>query len=106
MRIESKLPKQQVIPHTARAHFHLEQGTAMAIIVKHRNTNIVTLEPGEIITEHCRAGDIALVQQDDGWWTHFVGEDGAIDSYDAPFNSYNESLWAAKAAAEFSSAEE
>ncbi|MEN3293205.1 MAG: hypothetical protein V7642_2458 [Burkholderiales bacterium] len=104
MRIESK--QRQVIPHTALAHFNFEEGTAMATVVRHRNTNIVTLEPGEIINEHCRSGDIALVQQDDGWWTHFVGEDGAIDSYDAPFNSYNESLWAAKAAAEFSAAEE
>lgn len=73
----------------------------MATIVRHRNTNIVTLEAGEIIAEHCNPGDIALVQEDNGWWTHFIGENGEIDSYDAPFNTYNESLWAAKAAAEF-----
>jgi hypothetical protein len=73
----------------------------MATIVKHRNVNIITLEPGETIEEHCSAGDIALVRQDDGWWTKFIGADGRIDSYDAPFATYNESLWAAKAAAEF-----
>lgn len=77
------------------------QSIRMATIVRHRDTNIVTLEAGELIAEHCKPGDIALVQQDDGWWTHFVGENGEIESYDAPFNSYNESLWAAKAAAEF-----
>lgn len=74
----------------------------MATVIRHRNINIVTLEPGEVIQEHCNAGDIALVQADDGWWTHFVGENGEVHSYDAPFDSYNESLWAAKAAAEFS----
>jgi hypothetical protein len=73
----------------------------MATIVKHRGINIVTLEPGEIVQEHCVAGDIALMQADDGWWTHFVGENGEVDSYDAPFNTYNEALWTAKAAAEF-----
>jgi hypothetical protein len=70
----------------------------MATIVKHRNVNIVTLEPGEAIAEHCNPGDIALVRADDGWWTRFVGADGQIDSYDRAFD---ESLWAAKAAAEF-----
>jgi hypothetical protein len=78
----------------------------MATIVRHRNTNIVTLEPGEVIAEHCGPGDIALVQQDDGWWTRFIDEDGEIHSYDAPFNTYNESLWAAKAAAEMAAAAE
>jgi hypothetical protein len=77
----------------------------MATIVRHRNTNIVTLEEGELIEEHCKPGDIALVQQDNGWWTHFIGDDGQVDSYDEPFNTYNESLWAAKAAAEFAAAE-
>jgi hypothetical protein len=73
----------------------------MATIINHRNVNIITLEPGETIEEHCSPGDIALVQTDEGWWTKFVGEDGQVDSYDTPFASYNESLWAAKAAAEF-----
>lgn len=77
----------------------------MATIVKHRNTNIVTLAPREPIAGNCSAGDIALVEENGGWWTHFVGEDGTIDSYDEPFASYNEALWAAKAAAEFAAAE-
>jgi len=62
----------------------------------------VTLAAGEAIADHCRAGDIVLVQDDADWWTHFVGEDGAVDSYDQPFPSYNKALWTAKAAAEFS----
>ena len=74
----------------------------MPTVIKHRNIKIVTLAAGEAIAEHCSTGDIALVQDDAGWWTHFVGENGAIDSYDAPFGSYNKALWTAKAAAEFS----
>jgi hypothetical protein len=62
----------------------------------------VTLAAGESIADHCSPGDIALVQDDADWWTHFVGEDGAVDSYDEPFPSYNKALWTAKAAAEFS----
>ncbi|WP_211442889.1 hypothetical protein [Collimonas humicola] len=73
----------------------------MVAVIKHRRVNIVTLAEGEEILEHCRSGDIALVQDATGWWTHFVGENGAIDSYDAPFPSYNKALWTAKAAAEF-----
>jgi hypothetical protein len=74
----------------------------MATAIRHRNTNIVTLEAGEVIAEQCRPGDIALVQDDEGWWTNFVGENGEVDGYDAPFDSYNKALWTAKAAAEFS----
>ena len=74
----------------------------MPTVIKHRKTKIVTLAAGETTAEHCGVGDIALVQDDAGWWTHFVGENGAIDSYDVPFDSYNKALWAAKAAAEFS----
>ena len=70
-------------------------------IIKHRGIKIVTLESGETISGQCCAGDIAIVQQDDGWWTHFIGENGQVDSYDAPFESYNKALWTAKAAAEF-----
>lgn len=73
----------------------------MATTITHRNVNIVTLAAGETIAGQCQPGDIALVQEGDGWWTNFVGDDGAVDSYDAPFGSYNEALWAAKAAAEF-----
>ncbi len=74
----------------------------MSTVITHRRINIVTLEHGESIAEHCRGGDIAIVQDETGWWTHFVGENGTYESYDAPFDSYNKALWAAKAAAEFS----
>lgn len=73
----------------------------MATVIQHRGANIVTLAEGEAILEHCRSGDIALVQDSAGWWTYFVGEDGAIDGYDEAFPSYNKALWTAKAAAEF-----
>ncbi|HJV54175.1 MAG TPA: hypothetical protein VJ652_22090 [Noviherbaspirillum sp.] len=73
----------------------------MATTIKHRKVNIVTLAAGETIADQCRPGDIALAQEGNGWWTHFVGDGGEVDSYDAPFGSYNEALWAAKAAAEF-----
>lgn len=75
----------------------------MPTTIIHRRVNIVTLGPGESIAAHCVEDDIALIQEGDGWWVHFVGEDGASDTYDAPFGSYNEAVWAAKAAAEFSS---
>jgi hypothetical protein len=90
---------------TDNAFFSSWKGIRMATIVTHRNIRIVTLEPGETLTEHCNENDIALEQKDDGWWTRFVGKDGEVESYDAPFNTYNEALWAAKAAAEFSSAQ-
>lgn len=75
----------------------------MPTVITHRRINIVTLGQGESIAEHCRTGDIAIVEDQAGWWTHFVGENGEFDSYDEPFDSYNKALWAAKAAAEFSS---
>jgi hypothetical protein len=73
----------------------------MATVVVHRKVNIVVLDGGEPISEHCRAGDIAIVASEDGWWAKFVGQDGHIDCYGDPYASYNEALWAAKAAAEF-----
>ncbi|MCE3604191.1 hypothetical protein LXA47_11310 [Massilia sp. P8910] len=73
----------------------------MANIVRHRKVNIVVLEPDEAIGEHCKPGDIAVSRAADGWWTSFIGEDGAVDSYDIAYPSYLEALWAAKAAAEF-----
>ena len=73
----------------------------MATTVKHRRVNIVVLDEGEEIAAVCRPGDIAISAGADGWWTRFVAEDGSIDSYDVPYGSYNEALWAAKAAAEF-----
>ncbi|QYF93413.1 hypothetical protein KY495_22550 [Massilia sp. PAMC28688] len=73
----------------------------MATTLRHRRVNIVFLEAGEAIESVCGPGDIAICAAPDGWWTSFVAEDGSIDSYDMPYGSYNEALWAAKAAAEF-----
>jgi hypothetical protein len=73
----------------------------MATIVLHRKVNIVVLEAHEPIAVHCAPGDIAIVAGADGWSLHFIGQDGNVDSYDRPYKSYNEALWAAKAAAEF-----
>ena len=74
----------------------------MSTTIQHRTINIVTLQPGETINAECPPGDIAIVQDNDGWWTNFVGENGEVDGYDAPFDSYNKALWTAKAAAEYS----
>jgi hypothetical protein len=74
----------------------------MAKVITHRGIRIVTLEPNETIAQFCEDGDIALIEEPDGWWTHFVGPDGETQSYDAAFESYNKALWTAKAAAEFS----
>lgn len=73
----------------------------MATVLRHRNVNIVTLEAGETIGALCGPGDIAITVAPEGWWTSFVAEDGSVDSYDIAYGSYNEALWAAKAAAEF-----
>lgn len=73
----------------------------MATVIKHRNVNIVVLDGEEALETVCGPGDIAIRAAPDGWWTSFVAEDGSVDSYDIPFPSYNEALWAAKAAAEF-----
>jgi hypothetical protein len=73
----------------------------MATIVQHRNVNIVVLEEGEDIEALCGPGDIAITPAMDGWWNSFVDADGVVERYDAPYRSYKEALWAAKAAAEF-----
>jgi hypothetical protein len=73
----------------------------MATVITHRRTRIVTLERNEAIEAHCQEGDIAIVQDDQGWWTNFVGENHEVTGYDEPFESYNKALWTAKAAAEF-----
>jgi hypothetical protein len=76
----------------------------MPAVIRHRKVNIVVLESGEPIEAHCKPGDIALHEADGGWWTSFVGTGGQVDSYDAPYPTYTEALWAAKAAAEFGTA--
>jgi hypothetical protein len=73
----------------------------MANVITHRRVRIVALGPEEELAQHCRAGDIALAERGDGWWLHFVGAAGQVDSYDEPYATYNEALWAAKAAAEY-----
>jgi hypothetical protein len=77
------------------------QGVIVATVITHRRTRIVTLERDEAILAHCHEGDIAIVQDDQGWWTNFVGENDEITGYDEPFESYNKALWTAKAVAEF-----
>lgn len=74
----------------------------MSTVIHHRGIKIVTLAHDESIVDHCRQGDIAIVREEAGWWTYFVGADGKTDGYDAPFDSYDKALWTAKAAAEFS----
>jgi|GEM_PF-448089 len=73
----------------------------MATTLRHRKVNIAALDGGGTIAGHCRPGDIAIVADDAGWWVLFVGADGRVDSYEAPFASHREALWAAKAAAEY-----
>ncbi len=71
----------------------------MPLIIQHRGINIVTLYRDESIPEYCQPGDIALKQENDGWWAHFVGKNGEVDSYDAPFQNYDRAMWTAKVAA-------
>ena len=73
----------------------------MATVIKHRNVNIVVLDPGEPIAGHCGPGDIAISAAPDGWWNSFIDAEGGVESYDVPYRTYNEALWAAKAAAEY-----
>lgn len=73
----------------------------MPAIIKHRKVNILVLEVDESIPDSCRRRDIAIIHDDDRWCTKFIGEKGSVDSCDIPFDSYNKSLWAAKAVAEF-----
>ena len=73
----------------------------MATILKHRKVRIIVLGEGEAIGAYCGPGDIAITPDAQGWWTRFVGAHGVVESYDEPYASYNEAMWAAKAAAEF-----
>ena len=73
----------------------------MVTLVRHRKVNIVVLEENETLAGHCSPCDIGIVSDSAGWWVRFVGEGGQVDCYGVPYPSYNEALWAAKAAAEF-----
>lgn len=73
----------------------------MVQVIQHRKVNLVHLDDGEAIADHCGPGDIAIVSAADGWHLHFIAGDGSIESYDQPYASRNEALWAAKAAAEY-----
>ena len=73
----------------------------MATIINHHGVRIVTLQAGDCATATCNPGDIVLEEDDTGWWTRFVGDDGSIESYDEAFPTYQKALWTAKAAAEF-----
>jgi homoserine acetyltransferase len=57
----------------------------MPAVVRHRKVNIVVLDAGEAIDAQCAPADIAIVAAADGWWTQFIGSDGAVDSYDRPY---------------------
>ena len=73
----------------------------MTTVVKHRGVKIVVLGAGEQLLQVCKAGDIGLIEDEQGWWIKFIGDGGTIDCYGQPYPSYNEALWTAKAAAEY-----
>ncbi|MBI3230717.1 MAG: hypothetical protein HYZ45_11230 [Burkholderiales bacterium] len=73
----------------------------MATLITHRKVKIFVLAPGEDVAANTCASAIALVPEGDNWWTKFIAADGEITSYDQPYPSYKQALWAAKAAAEF-----
>jgi len=73
----------------------------MPNLLTHRGVRIVSLEPGDTVERHGRPEDILIEQRDDGWYLHFIADDGSIESYEDPYDSYNKALWSAKAAAEY-----
>jgi hypothetical protein len=84
-----------------RPHLIVDHRSSMPGLIKHRGVRIVTLEPGDTVTGHARPGDIMIEQKADGWYVHFIADDGSVDSYEDPFDSHTTALWSAKAAAEF-----
>ncbi len=74
----------------------------MTTLIVHHTIRILTLESGETFTDQGKENDIVLQELSDGWWVHFIGEGGKVESYDMPFASYGSALGTAKAAAEFS----
>lgn len=79
---------------------HFFRNHTMATQTTHHGIRIFTLEPGESVSEHCGPNDIAIAQEDDGWWLWFVGDDGEIEGYDQPFDSLRQASGSARAAAE------
>ena len=73
----------------------------MSTVILHRKVNIVVLDAHETIAACCKPGDIAIEAAADGWSISFIDRSGAVHGYDRPYASYNEALWAAKAAAEY-----
>ncbi|MBK4737217.1 hypothetical protein [Noviherbaspirillum pedocola] len=73
----------------------------MASVITHHSVRIVTLEPGDTVATQGLPGDIILEDIGRGWITHFIDEDGTVESYEDPFDTYNKALGSAKAAAEY-----
>ena len=73
----------------------------MATIIKHRRTQIVTLEKGEEMAKYCHPGNMVIVEDERGWWLHFIDEKGQSTTYDEPYAVHIKAVHAAKAAAEF-----
>ncbi len=73
----------------------------MPQLITHRKVKIIVLAAGEDLLEHAPPSCIVLQQDSAGWWTRFVDAHGQIESYDEAYPSYQQALWAAKAAAEF-----
>jgi hypothetical protein len=74
----------------------------MAKTEHYRGMRIVTLGAHESIVDCCRENDIALVEDASGWWTCFVGENGAVDKYDIAFDTWEKAMHTARAAVEYS----
>lgn len=75
-------------------------------LIKHRGVRIVTLEPGDTVAAHSRPGDIMIEQRAEGWFLHFISDDGTAESYEDPYDSHTKALWSAKAAAEYQASSE
>ena len=73
----------------------------MAKTFRHHGVRIVTLLHDESIAAYCHPDDIAIVKDEAGWWTCFVGEEGAVDKYDIAFDTWEQAFNTAKAAAEY-----
>ena len=73
----------------------------MAGVITHHGVRIVTLEPGDTVATQGLPGDIVLEDIGRGWITHFIDDDGKVESYEDSFDTYNKALGSAKAAAEY-----